>query len=71
MVTIYPIMSGKHNPTMTGKLRPAIDAILYIFDDETFSSQDVCTPQARRDVEDAIPYIFDDETFSSQDVCTL
>jgi uncharacterized protein YbaR (Trm112 family) len=52
-------------------LRDVEDAIPYIFDDETFSSQDVCTSQARRDVEDAIPYIFDDETFSSQDVCTL
>ena len=25
MVIIHPIMSGKHNPTMGGKLRPAID----------------------------------------------
>ena len=25
MVNIHPIMSGKHNPTMAGKLRPAID----------------------------------------------
>jgi len=59
-------MSGKHNPTMTGKLRPAID----IFDDKNIFSQDVCTLHILRDVEDAIPYIFDDKNFSSQDVCT-
>ena len=27
MVIIHPIMSGKHNPTMSGKLRPAIDTM--------------------------------------------
>ena len=52
-------------------LRDVEDAIPYIFDDETFSSQDVCISHVLRDVEDAIPYILDDETFSSQDVCIL
>jgi hypothetical protein len=26
VVNIYPIITGKHNPTMSGKLRPAIDS---------------------------------------------
>ena len=31
VVNIYPIITGKHDPTMSGKLRPAIDIIVIVF----------------------------------------
>jgi len=47
VVNIYPIINGKHNPTMSGKHRPAIDNLLiYQIEEAAGSSpaRSTCVP---------------------------